>query len=413
MVTQPKIQQASLYYWAGPGAIRMTKLKYPGAQIDAESFLKAYDFEKLQKLKKLFNLTDIWVTYSWGFSEKSEQEDYKFIEKKLLNFQKLNLKTHAYIQGFNLVYEEHKNKNYFCRDPYGNVIAYHRGRKMTCPNNPFFVEYLIHKIKSALSKNFDGIFIDNICFGQFPIFVGKKYSTFFGCCCQFCQEKFAKIYGYHIPKTFVVGNVVWESYIQFRVASVMSLLSRISKLVRVSKKQFGTNSFDPRFNSQIMYGTDMEKLQKIQNYILFENHDLPNQANKYKNNLYLKHFVDQAKIPVFVVSYKNGIGKDPQFSQKDYDAIFSESRQIGYLPCYKGTEFITNNVWHTISSNHLKHVKKTRLQSFKSTAQNNKILRGKFLLPLYNQLYNPLTTWYFESKFGRKMLALFYYRAIR
>lgn len=404
---------AGLYYWAGPGTIRMSRLKYPQTKIDTKSFMHAYDFEVLKKLKNIFNLSDVWVSYSWGFDENVEKEDYEFTEKKLMHFKKLKLRTHAYIQGFNLVYEDYKDKNYFCRDYYGRLIPYQRGRKMTCPNNPFFADYLLQKIKKASKKDFDGIFVDNIYFGQFPIFVGKNKTTFFGCFCEFCQKKFYQKFGFQIPKTFTLGSDLWNAYISFRVESVTSLLEKISKITKKNKKIFGTNSFDPRLESRVIYGTDVEDLQTFQDYVLFENHDLPNQKNTQKNNQHLSQIIAGSRIPILVVSYKQGIGRDNEFSQKDFNAIFSESKKIGYVPCYKGTEFITNGTWHDLRAETLKPVKNIVLNSPAYVPNSLKKLPGEFLLPLYNFLYNPLTTWQFESELGRKLLGPIYYRALQ
>lgn len=404
---------AGLYYWAGPGTIRMSKLKYPNTNIDTQSFMHAYDFEVLKKLKNSFNLSDVWVSYSWGFDENVEKEDYQFIENKLLQFRKLKLRTHAYIQGFNLVYEDYKDKNYFCRDFYGRLIPYQRGRKMSCPNNPFFVDYLLQKIKKVSKKDFDGIFLDNIYFGQFPIFVGKNKTTFFGCYCRFCQEKFQQKYNKKIPKTFVVGDAVWRDYLQFRVGVMSSFLEKISRVVRTSKKIFGTNSFDPRLESRVMYGTDVEDLKTFQDYVLFENHDLPNQKNTQKNNKHLSQIIAGSNIPILVVSYKQGIGRDSEFSQKDFNAIFSESKKIGYVPCYKGTEFITNGTWHSLKPETVQPVERITLASLGHSRPPVKKLPFGLLLPLYNFLYNPLTTWQFESSLGRKLLGPIYYRALQ
>ena len=127
--------------------------------------------------------TDAWVSYSWGFSEQTEQDDYQFLRDRLANFQRLGIKTHAYVQGTNLVWAEHQDADYYCRDYRGRLIPYHRGRKLTCPNNPAFRDYIHHKVALALCEDVDGVFVDNMHFGLFPLRIGKGRFTFFGCQC--------------------------------------------------------------------------------------------------------------------------------------------------------------------------------------------------------------------------------------
>jgi len=91
----------------------MINLKYPGSKIDQRSLLEACDLKNLRAAQDNCFTTDAWVTYSWGFSQKTELEDYKFLRKKLPNFHKLGIRTHAYIQGPNLVYSEHSDQDFF------------------------------------------------------------------------------------------------------------------------------------------------------------------------------------------------------------------------------------------------------------------------------------------------------------
>lgn len=404
-------KRIGIYYWAGPGTIRMTELKFPGTKINHESFLQAYDYPVLKKIKTIFNLTDAWVTFSWGFSESREREDYNFIQKKLLNFQKLGIKTHAYIQGCNLVLSDHFDKDFFCRDSYDKLIPYHRGRKMTCSNNPYFVDYLQRKIKLALKEKFDGIFIDNINQGQFPIVVDGVATTFFGCKCKFCQKKFEKEYHYQIPNTFHINDSVFNAYVSFRSNSLMNFVKKISIQIKEKDKQFGTNSFNPLLNPLLFYGIDLKVLERLQDYLLFENHDLPRvEKGEIHSNYGLKSLILESNKPVFVVSYKKGIGRDNMYTQKEFDAIFTESQVLGYMPCYKGSEFISDNTWHAIEPHGLRFPQKIKIPQ--KTQRISKIIKGKKLLPLYNFLYNPLLTGLFESKILRHSFQWLYYRAI-
>ena len=56
----------------------MIKLKFFNPKIDRHSLMHSYDYNYLSKAKELFGITDVWATYSWGFSPETEKEDYKF-----------------------------------------------------------------------------------------------------------------------------------------------------------------------------------------------------------------------------------------------------------------------------------------------------------------------------------------------
>lgn len=404
-------KRSGLYYWAGPGTIRMIRLKFPGARINIASLLKSYDVEVLQSLKEKLHLTDAWVSFSWGFSAATEREDYRFTTEKLKNFDSVGIKTHGYIQGCNLVFKEHPNSNYFCRDFYGRFIPYHRGRKMTCPNNPYFQEYMHKKINLAVNQDFSGIFIDNVNFGQLPLKVAGGYTTFFGCNCSYCQKSFKEYSGTEIPKLFKIGSDIFNQYVQFREKVLTTFLKSLARIVHEAGKEFGTNSFDPKYDTHFLYGVNLEALNAFQDYLLFENHDLPRFGKHPKSNSYLKKYIRKATKPIFVVSYKKGIGRDAAYLQSDFDAIYTESKVIGYSPCYKGTEFVTCGIWHTIDSKSFNAPKITPIPT--SSFHEEKLLKGKLLLRFYNRLYNPFLTAQFENKYARRAFSWLYYRAIR
>jgi hypothetical protein len=58
----------------------MIDVKYFDPKIDRQSLLACYDYDYVAKVKDLLGVTDYWVTYSWGFSDETEQEDREFQE---------------------------------------------------------------------------------------------------------------------------------------------------------------------------------------------------------------------------------------------------------------------------------------------------------------------------------------------
>ena len=49
---------AGIYYWAGPGTIRMINLKFFRPRIDEEGLLRAYDADRLERLQRTLDIND-------------------------------------------------------------------------------------------------------------------------------------------------------------------------------------------------------------------------------------------------------------------------------------------------------------------------------------------------------------------
>ena len=184
-------KRIGFYCWAGPDTIKMTKLKYFSPVIDSKSLMHSYDLDYLKQVKDKLGITDIWATLSWGFGIENEQEQYKFLLSKLPEMHDLGLKVHAYIQGPNMIVtKENKKKDIWAKNNFNKDVVYHRGRQVTCINNPNYLKLQNEIIDLALDYDFDGIFVDNIWMGQMPIELGPNM-TFFGCKCEYCKEKYS------------------------------------------------------------------------------------------------------------------------------------------------------------------------------------------------------------------------------
>jgi hypothetical protein len=259
----------------------------------------------------------------------------------------------------------------------------------------------------------DGVFVDNMHFGLFPLMLGKYRATFFGCHCQHCQKRFKREVGMAIPALFHLNSDVFQAYVQFRVRSLMELVRALADQIHAAGKEFGTNSFDPRLNPPLFYGTDIEELAQIQDYLLFENHHLP---SKKRSNAYLQPLVQPLSKPVFVVSYKRGIGRERHFTQADFDAVYSESQQVGYAPCYKASEYTTRGVWHNVRYEQLQPVRRIEGIRWKPAAAKHSVPRlpgGERLSRVFNRIYVPVLDRYYENKLVRRSMGWLYYRVVR
>lgn len=411
------------YCWAGPGTIRMLNMKFFNPKIDINSLMSSYDYDYLAKVKDKFGVTDFWATYSWGFSPEVEKEDYEFLLSKLDNFKKLGIKLHAYIQGPNLVYSQFPDVDWFCEDERGRPVTYYRGRRVTCLNNPEFREFINNKIRSTYGLGFDGIYVDNIQMGQLaiPTFNHQLPFVFCGCHCKYCREKFYKDTGSDIPVIgFNKDAELAKKYLNWRVGVTNGFMSEIANTVHAGEMEFGSNSFEPRLNTEYTFGTDLSYLNSIQDYMLFENHSLPQGNGEKVSSSYIEEVLEQKGLtkPVFVLSYKHGIGMEPEFSQQDFDNIYTEDQACTYYAAIKGSEYLTNKVWHNLYIDKFskpalnpKYIKPRQVQ-FKDGVEKL-LLHTPLIKNLLRRYYNPLTTWFLESRKGRRALLWIYSLALR
>lgn len=414
--------RVGFYSWAGPGTIRMLNLKFFSPRIDTSSLMTAYDYDYLAKLKDTFEITDFWATYSWGFSPEVEQEDYEFLLSRVDNFHKLGIKLHAYAQGPNLVYSQFPGIDWFCEDEKGRPVTYYRGRRVTCLNNPGFREFIANKLEGMKNKGFDGIYMDNVQMGQLaiPTFDDNLPFVFCGCHCKYCREKFHQGMQSEIPTNFQANTEFSRKYLDWRVGVTNSFMQEMGNIVHSGNMEFGSNSFEPRIHTKYTFGTDLKFLNRIQDYILFENHSLPQGNGEKVSSSYIESIIQEEEItkPVFVLSYKYGIGMEPEFTQKDFDNIYTEDQACTYFAAIKGSEYLTKGKWHNL-----------RIGRFNKPALNPEYIKPrqvefkdgveKLLLriPLFKRFlrryYNPLTTWFLESRVGRKALLWVYGLALR
>lgn len=341
--------RTAIYAWGGPGTIRLLRTKYQNPRIDESSFNSLYSSQSLERMRALFSITDAFVTYSWGFCEKTEQEDYAFLRKHLPSFHRLGVKTHAYVQGLNVV-RSHFADSLHCTGESGEPLPYSRGRVLICPNNPSVHDHLCHRVDAASSEEVDGVFIDNLLFGLPPLLIASDAASFFGCACAWCKNAWSS--WTDLPFESRLSTIEGlHAFLSFRSASMSTLLTKLSKIAHQKHKEFGVNLYDPMLRlDTLYYGYSLDEIQNYLSYFLIENHSLP--VDGEHSNHHLLPLL-QRKKETFVVSYHEGIGFEPQYQQVAINAIFSEASLLRYSPCLKATEFTTNGIWHALKSREL------------------------------------------------------------
>lgn len=400
------LDRIGYYCWAGPGTIRMIKVKYFDPQIDAASLMTSYDYDYLARLKDLFGITDFWGTYSWGFSDQTEVEDRRFLIDRVENFKRLNIRLHAYIQGPNLVYDEFPDKNWWARDERGRLIPYYKGRRMCSIHSDEYLDYVVRKIQDTHNLGFDGIYVDNIQHGQLgvPNKPGELPFVFCGDASEFARERFRQSTGLSLPNDLEKDPGLTRAYLDFRVDENVRYVGLLADAAHAGGMAFGTNFYDPKFDPTYIYAIDLERMAALQDYLLFENHSLPSSDGKI-NNLYIEELIEQHNIqkPVFVVSYRNGVGMAPQSTQEELDNVFSEGAVARFRLCLKGSEFTTRNVWHNL---HLDDYESPQQDKVLPRVHDPSNLWALFLalkFPpfrwLLKRYYNPIYRIAFEERF--------------
>lgn len=420
--TEPKItlvpktqERIGFYLWGGPGTIRMIHVKYFNPRIDEKSIMGCYEYDYLVRAQALFGITDCWVSYSWGFSDETEKEDRKFILDRLDNFRRLGIRTHAYIQGPNLVYNDFKDKDWWARDEKGRMITYYRGRVLCSIHDESYVQYVEDKIRGLYNAGFDGIYIDNIQHGQLgaPTLPGDLPFVFCGDASPQGRAAFRADSGLEIPDDFEKDPALTEAYLNFRVKANTGYIKHMADVSHEGGMEFGTNFYDPKFDPKFIYGINLKTTAEVQDYVLFENHSLPRTDGK-RHNGYIEALAD-AYYPdkrVFIVSYDQGVGMAPQFTQEQLDNMFSEANGANFSICLKGGEFTTKGVWHSLYLDDLTPPLKDKVLPREAEIHKDDLvmalLKIHLLRIIMKRYYNPIIRIVFEWRIFRFVIKIVY-----
>ncbi|MCD8484463.1 hypothetical protein LRY65_01200 [Candidatus Woesebacteria bacterium] len=394
-----KLPRVGLYAWGGPGTLRLLNTKYDAPLVDTASFLEMYDDQWLKTAREKVGATDMWVTYSWGFSDQTEQEDYDYIVDRLPLFQKNNIRTYAYIQGTNLIVSEFPTegkKSPFCRDADGQLLPYSRGRAMTCPNNPEAVQILTDRVTKAAQEDFDAIFVDNIFFGLPAWYFRDDMLSFCGCSCEHCQKAFHEEFGYDLPLRTKRGYKQVRDYLRFRTSKLTQVIQSLSSIARSAGKEFGVNLYDPFWHtSDVMFGYNFVEIEPYLDYYLIENHHL------VKGNEHLLPLITSSEKPTFIVSYRKGIGFDAPFSAQELNTWFSNAHDLGFVPCLKATEYVSRGTWHGLrwEETPVPEIREERLPPvnirFKRVRPASRL--GRIFVPIIDRILPSCIRTYYES----------------
>lgn len=341
-----------IYLWGGPGTVRMNKLKFMDVRNDVQVHLDAHKPQGAKCVVDDLYCNWIHLMYDWGFPAEVEVEDWESFRDGAQTYHDLGHKVFAYIQSSNCVFDgTHIQQDWYARNAAGNKTHYFTfdRRFMACLAHPAWQEHIRSLVKGAIERGADGIFLDNLFQGEYPMSMFGAWLGTTGCHCENCQRTYYERSGEHIPTRLVENDPNLQQYLEFRASQVTQLVDMVREYA--NQLQPGTpiscNDFDPILrNSYLNYGIDISKLANVQDIVMIENFGLPlwtptPQPRLANNALTVRNARVMVKnnAHLDVLSYDVGIGFDPVYSPRQYQQGIAEASALGVTMTTKGTEY--------------------------------------------------------------------------
>ncbi len=339
-----------IYLWAGPGTIRMNKLKFMGVDVDEKVHLDAHEPQGVERVVDILFQNWIHLTYSWGFPPEVEEEDWISFENATNVYHQKNVNVFAYIQTSNCVFDKSfTSKDWYAQDPNGRKVYYYSGRYMTCFQNQDWINYLHERITDAIKRGTDGIFFDNLWYGLQPNSLFNTWLGGAGCYCPTCQQIYRSDMNSPIPTFTDLNKQEVIDYIEWRARKMTEVFQELAEYTRQLKPDviISANDYDPVMRpTKLIFGIDFQELAKIQDVTMIENFALPKwertPERKLVNNVLTirnsQPFLPEGK-HLSVLSYDAGIGFDPVYPTRRILTGMAEAAANGCSMVTKGTEY--------------------------------------------------------------------------
>ena len=339
-----------IYLWGGPGTIRMNKVKFMDYPVDEEAHNEVHTPAGARLVVDDLYCNWIHLMYDWGFPPEVEAEDWEHFRKGAEAYHELGSPVFAYIQTSNCVYSgSFIEKDWYARNPKGKKVYYYSGRYMTDWTHPDWIQHLKDLAKGALERGADGIFFDNMWYGEEPNGLMGAWLGGAGCYCDRCRQLYREETRREIPEKIFPAKQEVADYIRWRANRVTDTIRELADFVHAIKPDapISANDYDVTMrNSYLIYGLDVEGLSKIQDVIMVENFALPRwneilEPRLANNALTIRNtraFVrDQAHLSV--LSYDVGIGFDPVYPPRRHQQGIGEAAACDASMTIKGTEY--------------------------------------------------------------------------
>ncbi len=358
-----------VYLWAGPGTIRMNRLKFMNAPVDEVVHLEAHTPRGAAVVSAETGLNWAYLMYDWGFPPEVETEDFTSFQAAVQAYHAQGVKVFAYIQTSNCVFQgSFTEKEWYALDPAGAKIHYYTGRYMTCWKHPEWIAHLEQLVRSAIETGADGVFFDNPWYGGQLLNLGGLWLGSAGCYCPRCRAAYQLETGHPIPTSFYTIKDEQSAYLRWRAAQATAHLRHLANFARQLRPDIviSINDFDAVMRpSYLIYGIDLPALATIQDVIMIEDYGLPgyhvDKRIQWVNNVLTLHTASAlcSPTPISVDPYDRGIGFDSVFPARRYLQGIAEAAACGASMVIKGTEFVDAGKFTLITA---PQFKETRLQ---------------------------------------------------
>ncbi|MBN2548098.1 MAG: hypothetical protein JXB15_02985 [Anaerolineales bacterium] len=341
-----------IYLWAGPGTIRMNRLKFMNCPVDETVHMQAHQPEGAERVLRDLYCNWVHLTYDWGFPPEVEAEDWQSFAEAAEAYHQAGSKVFAYFQSSNCVYQgSFREKDWYALDPKQKRITYftYGGRFMACLGNEAWRQHLREMISGAILRGADGIFLDNLFHGSQPLSIFGAWLGSAGCYCAGCRQSYRDQTGKDMPEQIDETDPDLPLYLQWRADQVTGLVAHLAEYADQLKPgiPISANDFDPVMrNSYLVYGIDLAALAKVQDITMIENYGLPRWESQPRprlanNALTLRtaRTMVNGSAHLSVLSYDVGIGFDGIYPPRRYKQGIAEACALGVSMTTKGTEY--------------------------------------------------------------------------
>ncbi|MBN1262189.1 MAG: hypothetical protein JXB35_16040 [Anaerolineae bacterium] len=343
-----------VYLWAGPGTIRMNRLKFMETPVDEAVHYEAHTLVGAVRIAQEARFNWAYLMYDWGFPPEIEQEDWDAFRQTAPVFQTAGVRVFGYIQTSNYVASgSYEDQDWYAVDPQGRPFHYYTGRYMSCWQHPEWQARLRDRVKGVVEAGADGVFFDNPWYGIQPLSLAESWIGGAGCYCARCTALFTGDTGRTIPVHLdPEHDETSQIYLRWRAARATALLSEMADYARMLNPDIliSANDFDAVMRpSFVAYGIDLAALAKVQDVIMIEDFGLPQWKNSVSGrparltNNALTIRTARALIgntPLTVDPYDRGIGFDTVYAPRRFQQGIAEAAACGAAMVVKGTEFV-------------------------------------------------------------------------
>jgi hypothetical protein len=337
-----------VYLWAGPGTVRMNRLKFMGAPNDEFVHAEAHTEVGAQRMGSDAGFNCAYLMYDWGFPPEIERSDWEEFEKVVPIYQSHGIQVFGYIQTSNCVYDgSYKEMDWYAQDPKGRYIHYYTGRYMTCWLNPCWHSHLQEIIQGVINAGADGLFFDNPWMGLQPLHFGGTWSGPGGCYCSRCQIAFHEATDLKIPQQISPSNSeTSRTYLAWRSDVVTRTINSLARYARSLQPdiQISVNDYDTIMHpTYISHGIDLPGLARCQDVVMIEDFALPRYSkDELVNNAITIRtaLVLIGDTPLTTDPYDKGIGFDNVYPPRRFQQGIAEAAACGTAMVVKGTEYV-------------------------------------------------------------------------